>query len=362
MRQHLPRPEKGTFMNALESGSTESNPLTHEISPLSVLYAEDIITLDAALFSCTVRSLPLNLLGISVFLVEITPEVATALLLRKNTNRSMRLSQLRRLKRAIEKSRWQINGETIIFDHQGRLVEGQHRLQAVIDLQQTIWTLVVHGIDFGRFKTMGQGAKRTAGDILGIQGVKNATNIAAALRWVYRYETGQMLNPHPDVTDDELTDTLPEHADILQSIPFGKKCQGIAAPGLATALHYLFRKGPQPDKEVKARGRGRTVAKETWDKGDPQRRKGRADHFFWSLATGENLEPGDPILVVRNRILQPRRPTRARLILRDEAKAPMIINTWNLVVTAPDDAPAKLKDASRVAWHGRVGQKFPEIL
>jgi hypothetical protein len=346
-------------MNTEVNVPVEDN-LFHESPPLSVLHAEDIITLDAALFSCTVRSLPLSLLGISVYLVQITPEVATTLLQRKNTNRTIRLTQLRRLKRAIDKHRWQINGETIIFDHQGRLVEGQHRLQAVIDLQQTIWTLVVHGIDFERFKTMGQGAKRTAGDILGIQGVKNATNIAAALRWVYRYETGQMQNPHPDITDDELTDTLLDHADILQSIPFGKKCQGIAAPGMITALHYLCRKGPKVEsEETMPRRRGRPVAKEQWDGGDPQRRKGQADHFFWSLATGENLEPGDPILVIRNRILQPKGARRMRYILRDEAKAPMIINTWNLVVKDPS---IKLKDASRVAWHGRIGQTFPKIL
>jgi len=346
-------------MQSEASQKQERNLFTHESPPLSVLHAEDIITLDAALFSCTIRTLPLSLLGISVYLAEITPEVAMTLLQRKNTNRSIRLSQLRRLKRAIEKSRWQINGETIIFDHEGRLVEGQHRLQAVIDLQQTIWTLVVHGIDFERFKTMGQGAKRTAGDILGIQGVKNATNIAAALRWVYRYETGQMMNAHPDITDNELTDTLPQHASILQSIPFGKKCQGLAAPGLTTALHYLCRVGPLPaDPKPPRRGRPREVSP-AWDGADSQQRKGRADHFFWSLATGENLEPGDPILILRNRILQPKGPRRVRYILRDEAKAPMIINAWNLAVTEPG---IKLRDAGKLVWHGRVGQKFPQIL
>jgi hypothetical protein len=357
--QHHPGYQKESAMSNETNGQSERNLFTHESPLLSVLYAEDIITLDAALFSCTVRTLPLNILGISVYLAEITPEVATILLNRKNTNRSIRLSQLRRLKRAIEKSRWQINGETIIFDHEGRLVEGQHRLQAVIDLQQTIWTLVVHGIDFERFKTMGQGAKRTAGDILGIQGVKNATNIAAALRWVYRYETGQMMNAHPDITDDELTDTLPQHAEILNSIPFGKKCQGIAAPGLATALHYLCRQGPPEAQELpRRRGRPSEVAPR-WDSGDSQRRKGKADHFFWTLASGENLEAGDPILVLRNRILQPKGPKRTRYILRDEMKAPMIVNTWNLVVAHPE---VKLKDATKIAWHGRQGQKFPQIL
>ena len=188
-----------------------------EDTALSVLHTDDIITLDAALFACPARALPLTVLGISVYLAEITPEVARILLKTKNTNRSIKLAQLNRIKRAIEKSRWEINGETIIFDHDGRLVEGQHRLQAVVDTNTTIWTLVVRGIDRERFKTMGQGSKRTAGDILGIQGVKNATNIAAALRWVYRYETDQMTNAHPNITDDELTDTLPMPMRVFSS-------------------------------------------------------------------------------------------------------------------------------------------------
>lgn len=337
----------------------ETELYTQESPLLSVDYADDIITLDAALFACTVRALPLSTLGLSVYLAEITPEVARTMLQRKNINRSIRLSQLRRLKRALEHARWQINGETIIFDHEGRLVEGQHRLQAAVDLQQTIWALVVHGIDRERFKTMGQGSKRTAGDILGIQGVKNATSIAAALRWVYRYETGQMMNPHPDITDDELTDTLPRHEAILQSIPFGRECQGITAPGLATALHYLFRTGPAPQPQA-MRGRGRPGASvKDWTGGDLMRRKGMADRFFRMLATGEDLQTGDPLLVLRRRILQPKGARRSRYVLRDEVKAPMIVHAWNLVVMEPG---IKLKDVSRLAWHGRVGQKFPVIL
>ena len=241
-------------MSTLVQESLNLDGSTTEDTPLSVLHADDIITLDAALFYCPVRTLPLNTFGISVYLAEITPQVASLMLSRKNTNRSIKLTQLNRIKRTLEKMRWEINGETIIYDHEGRLLEGQHRLQAAVDTNKTFWTLIVRGINRERFKTMGQGSKRTAGDILGIQGVKNATNIAAALRWVYRYETDQMTNAHPNITDDELTDTLPAHMEILQSIPFGKKCQGIAAPGMATALHYLCRLGRKRAGRRKATG------------------------------------------------------------------------------------------------------------
>jgi hypothetical protein len=347
------------------SALVEARPLLDEQyaihnTALSLQYADEIVTLDPQLFACTVRVLPLTLLDITVYLAEITPEVAKQWLQRKNLNRSIKLAQLNRIKRAIETSRWEINGETIIFDHEGRLLEGQHRLQAIVDTDKTVWTLLVRGINRERFKTMGQGSKRSAGDILGIQGVKNATNIAAALRWIYRYENGLMSNAHPNITDDELTDTLPAHAALVDSVPFGKKCQGIAAPGMITALHYLCRKGPQvPSLPLLPKRGAPPRPKPRWDHGDMQVRKGKADHFFWSLGSGENLDTGDPILILRNRVLLPKRKWRIRHVLRDEVKAPMIVNAWNLFVAQPD---LKLKDTTRLVWHGRVGQKFPEIL
>jgi hypothetical protein len=108
-------------------------------------------------------------------MVEITPNLAEMWLKTKNKNRSIHLSQLNKIKRAIELDRWEVNGETIILDACGRLCEGQHRLQAVVDTGTTIWSLVVVGIDQDRFKTMGQGTKRTVGDILAIRGEKECT-------------------------------------------------------------------------------------------------------------------------------------------------------------------------------------------
>ena len=287
-----------------------------------------IFTIDQELFQVPVRALPLSSLGIRVYLAEITPQVAKFWLQHKHTNRSIHLKVLIKLKRALEHARWEINGETIIFDEQGRLIEGQHRLQAVVDTDVTIWSLVVYGIDKARFKTMGQGSKRTAGDILSIRGEKNARNLAAALRWVWRYENNQMLNAHPDITDDELADTIEEHPDIVQSLTYGAQMKrGIVAPGLVTALHYLCSK---KDKAL-------------------------ANHFYWSLAMGTNLEEGNPIYVLRETLAK---RVKARQILRDERKAPMVILAWNIL---RKDSKTKLRTAQRLGWRGAVGQPYPVI-
>jgi hypothetical protein len=298
---------------------------------LSMADSPDVFTLSSSVFQVPVRALPLSALGINVYLLEITPDFARSALERKNINRTIRLSQIRKIIRTLEQDRWEINGETIIFDADGRLIEGQHRLKAVAETGITMWSMVVTGIDWEWFKTMGQGSKRNAGDILGIRGVKNARNLAAALRWVYRYENGMMLNPHPNITDDELADTLPDHPGIEDSLPFGIQAHSVAAPGMVTALHYLCHK----------------------------RNAGLANHFFHAFADGEDLSKGEPILVLRKRFVQELGKKRTAYILRDEQKAPMIVKAWNIMRKTPQRL---LKNASSIAWHGREGEEFPKIL
>jgi len=292
---------------------------------------ETTITLSPDLFELPVRCVALDDLGIDVYLLEVTPKLAEKWLHNKNRNRSIHLSQLNRIKRSLVQGRWEINGETIIFDADGRLIEGQHRCQAVLDTGITLWSLAVRGIDQERFKTMGQGSKRSAGDILGIRGERNARHLAAALRWVWRYENDMMMNPHPPITDDELADTIFDHAEIVNSIPYGTKKGIFIAPGMATALHYLFH----------------------------QKNAAMANDFFESFAEGTNLSGGNPILVLRETLFK---RAKRRQITRDERKAPMVILTWNLLRKDPNVLLTGRSSVNRILWQGRMGQKYPAIL
>jgi hypothetical protein len=289
-------------------------------------------TLHDDLFQVPVRCVALDTLGISVYLLEITQKVAEHWLKTKNRNRSLHLAQLNKIKRSLGQGRWEINGETIILDATGRLIEGQHRCQAVLDTGIPLWSLVVIGIDQENFKTMGQGSKRSAGDILGIRGEHNARHLAAALRWVWRYDNKMMLSPHPPITDDELADTIFQHEDILNSIPYGTQKGILVAPGMATGLHYLFHR-VSPEK---------------------------ANVFFRSFADGADLPTGHPILVLRNTLIN---RANKRQLMRDEHKAPMVILAWNLLQKDPKTLLRTGKGSNqRIVWQARKGQKYPEIL
>jgi len=287
---------------------------------------EDVILLDEKLFQVPVRSVALTTLGIKVFLAEITPENAKFFLERKFKNRGIKLPSLRKLIRTITLDRWEINGETIIFDDEGHLLDGQHRLKAVIESWKPIWSLIVYGINQERFKTMGQNSKRSAGDILAIAGERNGRNLAAALRWVWRYEHNLMLNEHPDVADDELADTIEQYPGLVESLSYGFRLQGLVAPGLVTALHYLC---GQVDSSL-------------------------ANHFYWSLGTGANLDTDNPILTLRELFIN---ANKKRTRLPDIYKAAVTIIAWNLLRKNPQATVKKL------SWRrGNVRRaEFPKI-
>lgn len=88
--------------------------------------------------------------------------------------------------------KWCNNGTTITFDNQGRLIDGQHRLMAVIKSGATIQALVVRGVDDDAFKTIDVGQPRTNQQILRIGGNQFADkkNYAAVASFFLRTING----------------------------------------------------------------------------------------------------------------------------------------------------------------------------
>jgi hypothetical protein len=295
---------------------------------------EGVVVLPASIFQVSLEAIRPETLGISVYVIQVTPALAELWLNRAkenpaHKNRSIHHSSLAKLKRAMEGEMWELNGEPLIFDEAGFLIEGQHRCLACVQSNTAFYTLVVHGINGALFRTMGQGAKRSVGDILSILGKANSRTLGAALRWIWRYEHGQMMNAHPTITEYEVANLEEQHPTLHFSVPYGHKCRGMAAPALITALHYLCRKIDEAQAET----------------------------FFAAMAEGANLPQGHPVLFLR-RYLLPKVTGRGRAVIRDERKAPVIINTWNLLRKDPE---ARLTTIQKIIWQGRAGQPYPVI-
>lgn len=126
---------------------------------------------------------------------KITPELATKILedAKEIRNRNVTDSHVDWLASQMKAGKWGLNGESIIFDDEGQLLDGQHRLWAVCQSGVTIESLVTRGVDRRQFATIDTGAGRTTGNVLSISGEKSTLVLSAALGWLHRYEGGKML-------------------------------------------------------------------------------------------------------------------------------------------------------------------------
>lgn len=144
--------------------------------------------------------------------VTITPQMAREMLERNTRNRKIRPSRIARYATDMKAGLWALNGETIIFDWNGDLGNGQHRLRAVIEADIPVDFMVIEGVDPKSFGTMDGGMSRTAGDVLSMRSVANASAVAAMLRIAINYRDEKPISAAR--TNSELEEALNEEPTI----------------------------------------------------------------------------------------------------------------------------------------------------
>ena len=73
----------------------------------------------------------------------------------------------------MKRGAWMLNGVPIIFDFNGHLLDGHHRLAAVIEAGIPVRFDVVRGVDPAAFTTFDCGRHRNVGQLLSMQGIKH---------------------------------------------------------------------------------------------------------------------------------------------------------------------------------------------
>ena len=91
----------------------------------------------------------------------ITPEIAKTMLGENVNNRRISRDNVNLFAREIRNGEWRFNGEAIKFGKDGRLLDGQHRLLAVIAADKPLTTLVIRGLEDETQQTMDSAEKRT---------------------------------------------------------------------------------------------------------------------------------------------------------------------------------------------------------
>jgi hypothetical protein len=125
---------------------------------------------------------------ITAELVKVTPELASKWLKEKNLhNRPVTSSHVRFLASQMEKGEWSPTGQTIQFSDTDRLLDGQHRLYAIIESKKPQTILIVSGVPDSSQAVIDTGKTRSAGDVLKMSGVANHTITAAMIKNFMRF-------------------------------------------------------------------------------------------------------------------------------------------------------------------------------
>lgn len=243
--------------------------------------------------------------GVTMRAVMMTPEVASywraTSEVRQRTKRDIVSDTYARDMAA---GRWRFNGETIVRDRHGNLLQGQHRLEGVEKAGASVLLLLVEGVEPEVMDTFDTGLPRYYSDMLKVAGYSNVVVTAAIIRAMWQWDRGRYMitlaGGQERPSRPELDAYLKEHADEIQAAALAadRLRQHIPLPGsvLGTAMIILSR----IDAEA-------------------------ATEFFNSLAYGADLGERDPVLVLRNQLFA---NLKKKILSVDERRA-LLFGTWN---------------------------------
>lgn len=258
-----------------------------------------------------------------VSLEEVTVKKAQEWLTRNDKNRPVRQAVVKHYARVIDRNEWQVNGDTIKFNCDGTLVDGQHRLYAVIMSGKSIKTYVAREVPANAFDTIDQGTPRTLADGFGRHGEQNCKALGSAMRtlaWLLGMDEEKKGGAAwVRLTIKQAVELLDQHPGIRSSVRPAMAAQKVIPMSCGIPLHYLFSKKDQT----------------------------AADLFFDALASGESLRKSDPVYRLRERMLDRKRGQRVQLQL----VLALTIKAWN--------ATRQGRSLQSLGW--RHDEAFPEI-
>lgn len=104
-------------------------------------------------------------------IIKITPEMARHWIEKANHNnprKKINWNNVRKFAQAIKDGKWTTTHQGIAFDKFNRLVDGQHRLLAIIESGIAIYLMVTFGVSLDAVPDMDQGLKRDTATLLNI--------------------------------------------------------------------------------------------------------------------------------------------------------------------------------------------------
>jgi hypothetical protein len=219
---------------------------------------------------------------------------------------------------------WKLNGDTIRFNGNGDLIDGQHRLNACIRSGIPFESYIVHGLEHEAFDTIDRGKPRSIADTFARQGHKHYNLLAATTRllWLLKIGTLSSLRTgavRPDQANKIIKKNPKLHDFVEWTVSITNRSK-LIRPALFCFLAYVTSK-----KDEK-----------------------KAKQFWASVVTAEELKRGSPAYLLHHRLVL-NSSSVAKLPVTTIAA--LAIKAWNLHQAG--------KTCGSLKW--AENEQFPEI-
>jgi len=258
--------------------------------------------------------------------MDVTPVMAEQWMQKNQHNRSFSKHVASKYVDDIRSGSFQgLNGESIKRSADGLLLDGQHRLSAIIQTQTTVRTLVVSGVQLEAQSTMDKGRKRSVASTLALAGEKNSGPLSALIRLSLVVEGGGRIDP----TGPELEHHLAANPSFRDAAEVAKDYGRLIECAQSLGMYGYWRMAQISPADALA---------------------------FWTAATTRaGLPPGDPILALLYRLSDVR---RRKQHLERKVLLSLIFRTWN----ARRAGQFKTREGLRINSKGGQPYPIPELI
>ena len=172
---------------------------------------------------------------------RITPKRAAELLSLNLKNRNIRRTVVDRYAKDMTAGRWKFDGSPIRISVEGVLIDGQHRLTAIIESGVTLPMMVIYDLPTEVRDSIDTGAVRSAADVLHFNGFPDASALAATARIVMLREAGSTGLNVASLTNAAIHQWVEQNPSILESAEvYRRSYRNVpGSPSVIAAAHFM---------------------------------------------------------------------------------------------------------------------------
>ena len=162
----------------------------------------------------------MNLQDLNLTLELITPTLAKDMLKKNTNNRPVNNRQVELYSADMENNEWQVEAcQPIILDDNQRILDGQHRLHAIVRSNTTHFMLIKRGTPVDVRAVLDTGLGRTASHEATMQGIPNSSKMTRTAQFLLRHDTYGLRNAassSPKIINRDVVDFVKEHQNSLE--------------------------------------------------------------------------------------------------------------------------------------------------